>query len=523
MRGGGSGGAGGTVERVSSASGRRTARRAVGWLGASMAVLLVGTVAYGGYWYHRIDHNFSKAPLHAAEKPVTNVVTETPDAFGALPLNILVIGTDARLTAADQAIGGDGGPNGRGDVEMLVHVSADRSNATVVSIPRDTMVPIPDCTDPKGGTVPGRSIDMINSALAGGPGCQVDAVEHLTHVQIDHFIMVDFAGVVALTDAVGGVQVCVTTAVNDADSHLTLPAGTSTVVGDQALAFLRTREGFANGSDLYRTQAQHQYLSSLIRKMKDQATLDDPVRLLNLADVASKALTLDPGIAGVSKLLDLEKTMKQVPTNRITFMTMPTGPYQPDPNRVAPSQPLDDQIFTLLAHDESVTAPSQSTATGTPGTGPTPVPTPSGAATIDPAAVADPVVVENGTTANGRSKDVAAVLTADGFKNATGIGYGHSDVATTEVFYSPGHQASAEAVAQALRLPDTAVRPGSDGNGAVVLRVGNDFTSGPTFGLGSGPTVQAPAPTALPSDAASSAAAENASDASMCVQAYNGG
>src|SRR5207237_1011888 len=155
------------------------------------------------------------------------------------------------------------------------------------------------------------------------------------------------------------VQVCVTKAVHDPASHLDLEAGTSTIEGKQALAFLRTREGFANGSDLYRTQAQHQYLSSLIRKLKEQATLDDPLKALSLAKVAAKALTMDAPIASVSKLLDLANTLKKIPTAGITFMTMPTVGYAPDRNRVAPDTVLDDQIFNLIAHDQSATAPTQ--------------------------------------------------------------------------------------------------------------------------------------------------------------------
>ncbi|MFD0631426.1 LCP family protein [Catenulispora yoronensis] len=262
-------------------------------------------------------------------------------------------------------------------MEMLVHVSSDRSNATIVSLPRDLMVPIPECVDNKGNHYGSQSVAMINSALAAGPGCQVDTVELFTHVKIDHFMMVDFSGVVDLTNAVGGVNVCVTKAVHDPDSHLDLPAGTSEVKGTQALAFLRTREGFADGSDLYRTQAQHQYLGSLIRKMKDQSTLDDPIQATHLMDIASKSLTVDDPIASVSKLLDLANTLKKVPTDNITFLTLPTVPYQPDINRVAPDKTLDDQIFSLIAHDRSVTAPStQSPATSSESTGGSPPPRP---------------------------------------------------------------------------------------------------------------------------------------------------
>jgi LCP family protein required for cell wall assembly len=511
-RGRGANGYSGGGGRGGVGAGRRRARRSVIWIGAAMALVTASTMAYAGYWWYRIDHNFTKAPLHAAATPIPGVVPATPDAFGNTPMNILVIGTDVRLPGKDATLGGFVDSSGRADVEMLVHVSADRTNATIVSLPRDTIVPIPACVDQKGNHYPAQASGMINSALVAGPGCQVDTIEQFTHVQIDHFMMVDFSGVVDLTNAVGGVDVCVTKAVHDPDSHLDLPTGTSQVEGAQALAFLRTREGFANGSDLYRTQAQHQYLSSLIRKLKGQATLDNPTQALHLADVASKSLTMDPGIAGVSKLLDLANTLKKVPSAGITFLTMPTTAYRPDPNRVAPDQGLDDQIFSLIAHDQSVSAPTQA-GNSSPSSSPSPT---SSAGAVDLSSVKETVVVENGTVANGRSKQVADVLKREGLKNGSWTGYPQSDVATTSVFYSTGHQDAAKAVASALRLPASAVRPGGDGSGQVVVRVGSDSATGDAFGGSVTPSVP------LPSSVASSANAETADNAGLCVQAYGG-
>ncbi|MEZ0113387.1 LCP family protein required for cell wall assembly [Catenulispora sp. EB89] len=495
---------------------RRRVKRTLMIISGMLVLVIGGTVAYAGYWYYRIDHNIKGAPLHGAVVPPNqlSVVQPTPDPYGNVPINILLIGTDARLPGQDASLGGYTDPSGRSDVEMLVHVSADRSNATVVSLPRDTMVPIPACVDAKGTQYPAQSIAMINSALAAGPGCQVDTVEEFTHVKIDHFMMVDFSGVVALTNAVGGVPVCVTKAVNDPDSHLTLPAGTSVIQGDTALAFLRTREGFSDGSDLYRTEAQHQYLSALIRKMKSQATLDNPIQATHLMDIASKSLTVDNGIASVSALLDLANTLKKVPTQNITFLTMPTVAYQPDPNRVAPDTAVDDQIFSLLAHDQSVTGPTTAASGGA-----TPAPTPAPSATtstLSPGAVTDAIVVENGTTNDGRSRQLAATLQADGFKNATGVSY-TGDVASTTVYYSsPQHQAGAQAVAAALQLPASAVQQGGDGSAPIVVRVGADFASGDVYN----PVAStSSAPSALPSAALSSAAGENAADQNLCVTA----
>ena len=512
---------------------RRRVKRILMVLSGMLVLVIGGTVAYAGYWYYRINHNISGAPLHGAvvngevvppeQMPSASIIEPTPDAYGNLPINILVIGTDARLAGKDASLGGFVDPSGRADVEMLVHVAADRSNATVVSLPRDTMIPIPACVDAKGNKYSAQSVGMINSALAAGPGCQVDTVELFTHVKIDHFMMVDFSGVVDLTNAVGGVPVCVSKAVHDPDSHLDLPAGTTQIKGTQALAFLRTREGFADGSDLYRTEAQHQYLSSLIRKMKDQSTLDDPLQATHLMDIASKALTVDNPIASVNGLLDLANTLKKVPTENITFLTMPTVAYKPDPNRVAPDTNLDNLIFSLMAHDQSLTGPTSAPSSPTP-SGPAPSsPTPTSSA-MSPGMVKDAIVVENGTTADGRSRQLADTLRADGFKNVTGVGYSSSDVATTEIFYDgAAHQAAAASVAAALQLPASAVRPGGDGSAPVVVRVGADFASGDVFspgtvtgsGTGTGTGSQS-----VPSDLMSRADGENAGNTNLCVSAH---
>ena len=265
-------------------------------------------------------------------------------------------------------------------------------------------------------------------------------------------------------------------------------------------------------------------MSALIRKMKDQATLDNPIQATHLMDIASKSLTVDDGIASVSKLLDLANTLKKVPTQNITFLTMPTVPYAPDPNRVAPDTDLDDQIFSLIAHDQSVTGPTTTTSTGADATPTTPSPTPTASTSLSPSAVTERIVVENGTANDGRSRQLAATLTADGFKNTSGVGYSSSDVATTTVFYSTqDHQAAAQAVAASLQLPASAVQQGGDGSAPIVVRVGADFASGDVYNPGAASASSSDSasslPSALPSDALSSAGGENAADQNLCVEA----
>ena len=169
-------------------------------------MLSVGTAAYA-YW--KLNSNIKSDDLSANGKDGAG--HEKVDAFGRSPINILVIGSDARNSEADCGLGGACGTasGARADVEMIVHISADRSNATVMSIPRDLRTDWSGCHDPGHPSMPVQTRVQINSALNGGPGCSVVAVHQLTGIPIDHFMVIDFAGVVAMSNAVGGTRVCV--------------------------------------------------------------------------------------------------------------------------------------------------------------------------------------------------------------------------------------------------------------------------------------------------------------------------
>jgi LCP family protein required for cell wall assembly len=363
------------------------------------------------------------------------------------------------------------------------------------------MVPIPSCKEPNGGWSRAQQLAMINSALEVSPGCQVDTVEELTHVQIDHFVEVDFEGVVQITNAVGGVPVCVDAPVHDPDSGLNLPKGTTLVKGQQALEFLRTRHGFVTGSDVYRTQVQHQYLSSLIRQLREEGNLSDTGTLLHIASVATSSLTVDNGLHGLTKLMGLVDILKQVPTDRITFLTMQTLPWPQDPEaRLEPDPQPDDQLFALINSDTPASK----------GTSSKPSPSPTATTSVAAAAPASvgPVVVANGTDTSGRAGTVAGVLGSDGFAHVSAVNYTNQTQGKTVVYYASGEQAAAEAVATALRLPASAVKPGSTAGGQVELVIGGDFTNGSVYV----PTTQ------IPSALASNAVAENAADTNECAR-----
>lgn len=290
------------------------------WTSGAMALVVVGVGTTVYLVYKHLEGNVSTTDVGSAAK---NGFSKD-EAF-----NILIIGTDKRTGKGNEGYG-DKGSVGHADTNVLLHVSKDRTNATAMSIPRDLIVDVPDCPtkQPDGSTrvIPGTSNERFNTSLGQDgrdPGCTMRTVKEITGVQPDHFMMADFNAVKTLTTAVGGVDVCLKHAVNDDKSHLNLPAGKSNVEGEEALAFVRTRHAWGNKGDLDRIKVQQQFLSSLMRKMASGDTLTDPAKLYDLADAATKALTVDTGIGKVSTLKDVALELKKVPTKNITFLTVP--------------------------------------------------------------------------------------------------------------------------------------------------------------------------------------------------------
>jgi LCP family protein required for cell wall assembly len=512
------GGPGGPRGKKLTAKQRRR-RKILKWTGMSMALVLVAVAAFGGYWWWRLNHNIGVGNLHSAVGDI-KTMAETKDAFGNSAMNILVIGTDARNNPADCKLGGDcsiGSTGGNADVEMIVHLSADRSNMEIISIPRDTYVNVPACKANSGGTI-NAYFGMVNSALQVNTGCQVDTVQQLTGLQIDHFIEVDFNGVVQMTNAVGGVQICVKTAITDSYSHLSLPAGTSTVQGTTALALLRSRHGFGDGSDLERQQVQHMYLSSLIRKIKANANFMNASNLLGIADTATKSVTVDPGLDGITNLISLGQDLNKVPTKRIEFLTMPTVPYG---QHLQPNTTTDQQLFSLVNSDMSLTAGTAPKTTTVSTSKTTTAATTTAAPATEPASAVHSVMVENGTTTAGRAATIKSALQTDGVPTVSSGNYSSGTVGTTDVYYQAGYQQSADTVAALLGIPASHVMQGSSTNGyAVTLVLGSDFTTGTKYGASSPSSSSTTA--ALSSSLSSAAAASNASQSKCATGSGNG-
>ncbi|MEV4559333.1 LCP family protein, partial [Kitasatospora sp. NPDC049285] len=278
-------------------------------LAVTTGVAVVVTAGAGYLYYRHLNGNIQAGTRNLGDEQGNKTA---PDAKGRTPLNILLLGTDSRASKENVDLGGsadEAGRPGLADVQMLLHVSADRSNASLVSIPRDTMVTVPTCKDGT-KTYPATPHTAINEALArSGPGCVLATWTSLTGLYIDHYMMVDFSGVVRIADAIGGVPVCVTMNMYDryqpgvGGTGLKVPKGTHNVMGEDALKWLRTRDAW--GSDIGRTKAQHLYLSSMIRQLRGSGRLDSPTELMKLADAATKSLAVDTAIADLMKLYNL--------------------------------------------------------------------------------------------------------------------------------------------------------------------------------------------------------------------------
>ncbi|WNM43434.1 LCP family protein [Kitasatospora sp. CM 4170] len=497
-------------------TGRR--RRKTGWRRwlkpiALTLGLVVLACCGGAYLYYR----HLNANLQVGSRNLSDAqgAKTAPNAAGQTPLNILVIGTDSRGSAANVALGGgadDAGRAGLADVQMLVHISADRSNASMVTVPRDTMVAVPACHSEDGKqTFPAEKRLQINSTLTrGGAGCVVGTWISLTGLEIDHYLMVDFAGVVTMADAVGGVPVCVTMNMYDRQipgiggTGLKLPKGETTIQGEQALQWLRVRDAW--GPDLGRARAQHMYLSSLMRQLKKKGSLTDPGSLMKLAEAATKSLSVDRGLADIKKLYDLGNELKGIPTERTTSLTVPVLEDPKDRNRLVLQKADTDNIWKMLGQDLPLDGKGASPATPSPEASAPASAAPStapGTAPAGPAPDTGPsrdsvaVIVQNATTVANRATDVKAALVAAGFTKAATAGGGGSR-ATTTLTYGKGQLAQAKAVATAVGLPETALKEAGTAK-SVALVIGADWPTGTTFPApGANPPPAQSAPTSLP-------------------------
>ena len=333
---------------------RHWPRRKILVVGASsLAVLLVAVTGTGYVMLRHFNANLQQADIRGL--------------LGAQPVdthpqaeNILVIGSDSRQGLSKAY--GSGLVTDQSDTMMIIHIPADRKWAEVMSIPRDSWVDIPACEMSNGQfSAPTQfkindsfaigNLDGNNTAL--GVACTVKTLEQDTGIYIGHFIVVNFTGFQSMVAALGGVYECNPTPINDPNSGLHLAAGTHLLTPIQALGYVRARYTLGDGSDLERIGRQQAFMSSLISRVKSE--LLDPVAIYRFLDAATRSLTIDSQLGGITGLYNLGQSLRSIPSDKIAFFTIPNFPrgtqVPGDTANVLWTQPQDNEIFASFQDD----------------------------------------------------------------------------------------------------------------------------------------------------------------------------
>ncbi|CAM5580942.1 transcriptional regulator [Streptomyces avidinii] len=340
-------------------AGRRKAVVIAAWTAAGVVLLGGGGL---GYFYVKFNGNLKTVDIDAA------LGTDRPQDVDNGSMDILVLGSDSR-GGANGEYGQDDGGSARSDTAMVVHLNEGHTKATVVSIPRDTMIAQPACTTADGKTDPGSPRRQFNQAYTtGGAACAVKTVEKMSGIRMDHYLEVDFTGFKKIIDTLGGVEVTTTKPIKDDYSHLDLAAGTNRLSGEQALGLVRTRHGVGDGGDLGRIQLQQAFIKALIKQVKNIGVLDNPKKLLDLADTATKAVTTDKALGDVKSLTGFAQSLGDITPENMQMITLPVTGDVRDPNRVVPLTAESKMVWDALLGDRDVPAEATANSAGDKGT-----------------------------------------------------------------------------------------------------------------------------------------------------------
>lgn len=272
-----------------------------------LGLLLAGAVFYLNGKLGQIDR-----------VPITLPENVRPQQTSGESMNILLAGVDngdgfsiaEALAEENWTVG-----RHRSDTIMILHISADRRSAYLVSIPRDSYVPIYDGNGERAGT------HKMNAAFSlYGPSGYVSTIEHLTDVRMEHLAMIDWAGFRDLTTALGGVRVYVPETVYN-NGRVTWEQGYQQLYGDEALRYVRTRYGLSGG-DFDRIRRQQNFLRALMQQVTSGATLANPFTLRKVLDAVTKNLTVDDGWSN-GELRSLALDMRHIRPADVTFLTAP--------------------------------------------------------------------------------------------------------------------------------------------------------------------------------------------------------
>lgn len=502
---------------------RRTSglRRFLALLTVTVSVLIV-LASTGGFvavkWFNgsiaRVQLNFGNDRPPASDKGEQNWV---------------LAGTDSRAGTGNQ-YGGSAVEGERSDTTIVAHLDPD-GTTTLMSIPRDTLVTIPAWTDNKGIDHPPHQ-DKFNAAIMlGGPSLMVRTIEGFTGLRMDHYVAVDLAGFKKITDAIGGVNVCIkrsslteralndqrteyvrSTNLDDPFSGFKGRVGENQLNGDQALAFVRQRHGL-EGGDTARIRRQQQFLGQVFRQSTATGVLLNPARVSSLISAVRDALTLDQN----TSLSDLEKLagrMRGLDASRLRFETVPTRDLkETDQNAVtiegalqykepgAPRAVGAVQLVVQPAYEQLLARLKGETA---PIPGAAPATEPPAPVSVPPSQVL--VTVQNGTPTSGVARQATEQLGQQGFRTNAPTLADTNTYGASEVRYAPGFEDSAQTVSSAV--PGSVLKVDPSATNGIILVVGSSFTGTREVAVLGSASRSTPSPSASPS--ASTSPAETA-------------
>jgi LCP family protein required for cell wall assembly len=338
------------------------------------------------------------------ERPPAVAAEQDPsDPFAGQALNILVMGTDLR-DAANAELAGEG-DEFHSDTTVLVHVAGNRKWVEVVSIPRDSLVDIPECPRSDGSTSPAQSNAMFNTAFAlgGGPdrditgaaACTILTVEALTGIGVTDHMVVEMAGVIDVVDAIGGVTMCIPEPVHGERVDLDLEAGRQKLDGHESINFLRARKGTGMGlelgSDLERIKRQQAFIDSTMREILSQNIITDSPRLYRMVRSILKSISTNPELADPTALAGLAWSVRNLDPNRITFTSVPVVDSLSEPGRVEWTAEA-DEIWERVAADKAPpgSAPRKGSGNKSPGQSDEPTDGTTGEPTDEPTSSPEP-------------------------------------------------------------------------------------------------------------------------------------
>ncbi|HVX44602.1 MAG TPA: LCP family protein [Mycobacteriales bacterium] len=463
---------------------RRRWRRILAWTTAVIVVLVLGASGFAYAMYKHYDGRIHREDVLATDDPAIKHPEKQLKAQ-----NFLLIGSDTRAgkngkyESTKGQVGGE-----RSDTTILAHLAPDGKQATLVSFPRDSWVHVPACKK-RDGSMSEPYDGMFNSAFElGGAACTIKLVQSMTGIAIRHYVQIDFSGFKTMVEALGGVQVCSPDAVYDPESGLRLHAGTQTITGEQALAYVRARYALGDGSDLSRIERQQRFLGSMIRAASSKNILFNPGKLKSFLDASTKSVTLDTG-THLTDLYSLAKQLRNLNAKNTHFYTPPianrdyTPPGYSGGGRVLLDAKASQALWDSIINDSKPVNPAAA---------------PTNVQERPPAHSTHPVqstvtVAPNQITVkvvNGVGTKNLATRTSEDLKS---VGFSVDELllepqgATTSlVEYAPGHEAEAKTVAAAVPgsklQADSEVLPQH-----IVLVVGSSYQGTKTVTVGHSP------------------------------------